>query len=271
MQTPKSKLASFVYLKEQIKALKHSRFLAGRVAYQFLRPPWILAKLLTDGEYRSEHVTRWKFNRHYYQRSILTEPNRYPDLFAQCKTYLSTIKNPAILSFGCSTGEEVFTIGEYLPGAHIMGVDINEWCLKQCKKKSNNPRFSFQHRLSAGFATAGNFDAIFCMAVFQRNENRSNPDNNIAQGFTFEQFEQEILMLDNKLKPGGLFIIDNADFSFTDTACSKHYQPPRFEKNKLPRNRPLFDRHNRKVAETQNDYRMFIKTKLPNKPETPNP
>ena len=138
--------------------------------------------------------------------------------------------------------------------------DINRWCLKQCRKKNKNPNYSFYHRLSKEFEVASGFDAIFCMAVFQRTENRTNSDNSIAVGFRFDQFEQEVNLLDGKLKSGGLLIIDQSDFSFTDTVCSEKYTPlVSFECNRIVRNRPLFDRNNRKVAESQNSYRVFVK------------
>jgi hypothetical protein len=243
-------------IKEQIKSLQYSRFPAGKAIYNLLKKCNHLIKLLTDGVYRGEHYTKRKF-KDYYQRSLLTAHNRYPLLFAQSKSYLSTIKNPFILSFGCSTGEEVATISEYIPDANIMGIDINEWCIRQCKKKHNNPRFHFHHRASNEFEGANNFDAIFCMAVFQRTENRLY--NNIAQQLTFEQFEKEILLLDNKLKPGGLFIIENSDFRFTDTSCSKHYAPLIFEKSNYILKRPHFGKNNKKIADVQNNPRIFVK------------
>ena len=97
------------------------------------------------------------------------------------------------------------------------------------------------------------------MAVFQRTENRLRPDNAVAEGFTFERFEAELTTLDKKLKTGGLLIIDNTDFSFTDTQSASHYTPLDFEKNRIMRRRPLFDRNNTKISETQNNYRVFIK------------
>jgi len=247
-----------MHIKDHFKALKSSRFLTGRLFYQILKHCAHIGKLLNDGAYRSLHFTKLQFSGNYYQIDFYTLNNRYPLLFRQCRHYLSAVPNPRILSFGCSTGEEVFTIGRYMPGASIMGVDINKWCIKQCKKKHTDQRFSFYHRFSIEFDKACDFDAIFCMAVFQRTENRTRTSE-ISNSITFEQFEQDILMLDKKLKPGGLFTIEFSDFSFTDTACSDHYRPLVFEKNKLSRNRPLFGKDNKKIQDGQDQFRMFVK------------
>lgn len=147
-----------------------------------------------------------------------------------------------------------------MPQAHILGVDINPWCIRQARKKSKNPNHLFTHRLSKEFERADEFDAIFCMAVFQRTENRTNDDNSLADGFLFEQFENEIKMLDKKLKPGGLIIIDNSDFRLMDTSVSKQYEPlASFDQNKIIRNRPVFDRNNRKISDKNEAYRVFVK------------
>jgi SAM-dependent methyltransferase len=246
-------------LKQKFKNLKHSSFLAGRLFYRILKQLSYPAKLIINDNYRAKQLAEWKFGKHYYQKETFTAPNRYPKLFEQCKLYLNNKEQTYILSFGCSTGEEVASISEYLPRARIMGVDINKWCINQCRNNLSNPQFSFHHSLSKVFKVAKGFDAIFCMAVFQRTENRTNPDNTIAGGFKFEQFEKEISLLDDKLRPGGLFIIDQTDFRFMDTGCSKYYKPLDFAGNKTIRERPVFDRNNQKIDELNNNYRMFVK------------
>lgn len=247
-------------IKEKVNILKSSRNPFLRFTFLLLKLCWHTTKLLISRPYRSFYLTKWKFGANYYQRSFFTLTNRYPELFRQCQLYFENAVTPKILSFGCSTGEEVFTIGEYLPNALVFGVDINTWCIKQCKKKYKNPRFIFNHSLAKEFDKSGDFDAIFCLAVFQRTENRIDISEK-AQGLTFEQFENQIAILDEKLKPDGLFIIDHADFSFFDTNCAKNYKPLNFESNAMRRNRPLFDKQNNKIAETQMQFRIFVKQK----------
>jgi methyltransferase family protein len=250
----------FMSWKEKIGKLRHSNWLAGRAVYYSLRPFRLLFLFVTNSRFRSEYLAGFKFGGNFHQHSAFTKENRYPIVFAACQRYLRSRTNLSILSFGCSTGDEVETIGMYLPYARVMGVDINEWCIQECKKKYVNSNFSFIMRFSGEFDASGNFDAVFCMAVFQRTENRLSKDNSRSKGFSFEQFEKEVLMLDAKLKPGGLFIIDHADFSFTDAVPPGSYRPLDFENNRLKRKRPLFDRNNRKIADMQNNYRVFVKS-----------
>ena len=95
--------------------------------------------------------------------------------------------------------------------------------------------------------------------MFQRSENRSQSETTESLGIRFEQFEHEIQILDSKLKPGGLLIIDHADFSFADTQCGHVYDSLRFEGNFATRARPLFDRNNKKVSDEQHVFRVFVK------------
>jgi hypothetical protein len=175
--------------KEKIKELERSRFFVNRLLFRFIRRFWQWSQIVIDGSYRNRILTKISYGRYYHQQVIFTSPNRYPLVFRACADYLASVKNPRILSFGCSTGEELFSIGEHIPDAQIMGVDINNWCLKQCRKMNKNPNYSFHHRLSKEFEVADGFDAIFCMAVFQRTENRTSSDNSVAVGFRFDQFE----------------------------------------------------------------------------------
>jgi hypothetical protein len=244
---------------EKISQFKSSTNLALRLIYSALKPFTFIRRFFIDAHYRALVLTKWQSGKQYYQQQYYTKADRYPFVFATCSRYLASQPSPSLLSFGCSTGEEVATLGKYMPSARIMGVDINEWCIKQSIKNHSGVNFSFHHRISAAFIAATNFDAIFCMAVFQHTSNRAEGSNLVALDFTFQQFEAEIMMLDAKLKPGGLLIIDNTDFSFLDTAAADHYKPLDFENNKRNSSRPLFDRNNNRIADTQSSYRVFMK------------
>jgi len=247
-------------MKDIIKNWRTSGSAWKRFLYHSAKRLWLCFCVVIKAEQRSSFLTKIRFGKTYYQRATFTVPSRYPLLFQVCADYLALTEQPKIMSFGCSTGEEVFSIGQYLPHATIVGVDINRWCLKQCRKKNDNPNYSFVHRFSKEFEGSTDFDAIFCLAVFQRTENRTNQDNSKASGFMFEEFESEITMLDKKLRRGGLLIIDHADFSFEETGVAKKYQPLKsFGRNEMHRNRPLFDRENRKIAEEHDSYRVFVK------------
>lgn len=247
-------------IKAGIKKLKQSENYLYRSFYNILFIFWQFWQLLTNNSYRIGIIAKCKFKDSYYQQSTFTMNNRYPLLFSKCAEFLQYQKNPKILSYGCSTGEEVFSISKLIPNSSIIGVDINPWCIKQCLEKDQKKAHTFIHRFSTNFDFQSEFDAIFCMAVFQRTENRTNLDNSKAKGFLFGHFENEISILDQKLKSGGLLIIDHSDYNFMETTCAKKYKPLPFDNNQRLNNRPLFNRNNIKISETHNLYRIFIKS-----------
>lgn len=247
-------------LKEKILSLKFSKHRIGRYTYYLIQKSTIPLRLITDKKYRLWILKSYFHNKKSYQLSTFTKKYRYPTLFKETANYLQNVSNPTILSFGCSTGEEVISIGELIPNAQIIGVDIDNRCIKECIKNNNNTNHHYYNSLSEEFIKLTDFDAIFCMAVFQRTENR-NRNNHIAKGFTFELFENEIKNLDNKLVIGGLLIIDHADFNFQETSISKKYHPLLFEKNQILRNRPIFNNKNEKVNDHHSNYRVFVKQK----------
>ncbi len=244
---------------ERLRSYRYSDNRGKRWLHAFLSKSWLVARCTVDARLRSEIITGRLYARERHQRSSYTEPDRYPELFAACALYFSTRPEVRILSFGCSTGEEVVALRSYLPQAQIIGVDINRWCLRRCRRRITDPNTLFLHRFSRRFADCARFDAIFCMAVFQNPDNRNAADNRLATRYRFERFASEIALLDAKLKPGGLLVIDHCDFSFADTACSTRYTPLNFEANVARHERPLYSRDNRKVTEAQELLRIFVK------------
>jgi hypothetical protein len=246
-------------LRDELRQWQRSEIAPKRWTYHVANAIWQSYQFVSDPERRAQRVTQWRFGQRYYQRSTFTAPNRYPALFEQCRAYLSGNPSPRILSFGCSTGDEVFSFGEYLPSATILGVDINDWCLRQCNSRKKSDRHSFCHRFSESFERARDFDAVFCLAVFQRTENRTGPDNSVSTGLRFRQFEQELVELDAKLNREGLLVIDHADYSFADTAAFERYEVLDFEGNATRCSRPLFDKDDSKVSDKQFLHRVFVK------------
>jgi trans-aconitate methyltransferase len=218
-----------------------------------------IRRFVRNPRIRSEQITRAFHRSSHYQGATYSEPNRYPELFAACARHFQNTPSPTILSFGCATGEEAVSLAEYLPNATILGVDINRWCLRQCIKKNRNPRVQFLHASNPRFAALANLDAIFCMAVFQRSENRNHPAATAHGSFTFSKFERQIAQLDAKLKPGGLLFIDHADFSFEDTTIAAHYARLEFEGNQFLHERPLFGRNNALITTQYTLHRAFQK------------
>jgi hypothetical protein len=243
---------------ERLRRLQKSKLFIPRLTYKVLKAGFFIFKFLAVSPFRDETISRIFYRKHFHQSSHYTETNRYPDLFEICRDQLKDKINPRILSFGCSTGEEVFSLGEYLPGAKIIGADISNWCIKECLKKPHNENFEFLNSKSERFRRMDNFDAIFCLAVFQHPDNRRESAG-FASEYLFSQFEQQLIVLDNKLIKGGLLFIDNCDFNFFETEIARRYSPVKDEKNRILRERPIYDRANKKILDITYNYRVFEK------------
>lgn len=215
---------------------------------------------MLKSSYREQAISRILYKKYFHQTSHYTTTNRYPDLFSICRDYFRDKPAPKILSFGCSTGEEVFSLGEYMPEATIIGVDLNWWCIKKCKEKDPKKKYLFIHSLSEEYQRQKDFDAIFCLAVFQHPENRNSENNSYSSRYSFEKFENQIIDLDRRLKKGGLLFIDQCDFNFLETSLAKNYFPLQVNNNLFERDRPLFNKQDQKIENSSELYRVFIKT-----------
>lgn len=246
-------------LRMQIEKMGRSQNIFCRAAYRGIKALGALRRFLLSPRIRSQVLTRRLYAGQHFQGETFSCEDRYPELFEECRERLADRPGVRILSYGCATGEEVFTLARYLPQAEIVGVDINRWCLKECARRNTSARIRFLHRMSPEFAGAAEFDAGFCMAVFQRTEHRIAGAEPVETGFTFERFEDEVRMLDEKLKPGGLLFLDECDFSFEQTAVAAGYRPLEFAGNRVLRRRPLFGRDNRLIASEHDSVRGFVK------------
>ena len=246
-------------LKEKTRNLKQSRHLAGRYCYYLFRTGYKFIIFLTSSDYRNTTLSAIRYRKQIHQVNHYTEPDRYPDLFKICRDYFSGTPDLRILSFGCSTGEEVLSLSNYMPDAFIAGTDINKWCIRKCRQNIHSKNAVFMHSLSPEFKRETGFNAIFCLAVFQHPANRHDPDNEISVNYHFQQFEDQLRILDKKLLAGGLLFIENADFNFLETGLSARYSVLQVDNNIDVRERPLFNKENKKVSDITYIPRVFIK------------
>ncbi len=252
-------MSHFHNIKTRIKSFKENKSTMIRLTYFSILKLYLLFKFAFNNRYRSEVITKLVYNRELHQISTFTKANRYPYLFSVCKEYFKNQNESKILSFGCSTGEEVKSIRDNITNAKIYGVDINKYCLKKCKKNYSHEKNKFYNSLSRQFENLNDLDAIFCLAVFQRATNRNKHliDNNLQ--YNFNKFEDQIIILDKKLKRGGLLFIDQCDFNFLETSLKDNYKPLHVANNRIQRDRPLFNKENIKISSTNNSYRIFQK------------
>lgn len=245
-------------VKNFLKKCKHSKNVLLRLIYHSCLGLLLLFRFFTKASYRSELYYGFRYSKEYHQRASFTLLNRYPRLFTICEDFFKGNKQLRILSFGCSTGEEVESLSGHFPEAHITGTDINKRSIRIAHANYGDTKKSFIHSLSPRFEEAGNFDIIFCCAVFQSTANRTSNDNQVSD-WPFDQFQTSLQTLDQKLHKGGLLVIDHCDFRFIDTDCADKYQALDVAGNRIRRDRPTYDKQNQKISDFSENDRVFVK------------
>lgn len=169
----------------------------------------------------------WRKKSGTFQPFNDTRPLRYPKFFRFVQRELGAQSALKILSFGCSTGEEVFSLRTYFPNAEVKGLDINPCNIaiarRRLKEKRDN-RLSFEIASSTAAEPTAGYDAIFCMAVF-RHGGLSQPGiTRCDQHVRFEDFAAAVADFRRCLRPGGLLVIRHSNFRFNDTLASSDFE-----------------------------------------------
>jgi len=185
------------------------------------------ARFVSDHEYRSIVLTKLTAPERLHQTTALTWPDRYPRIFAACRRYFGESEELRILSFGCSTGEEVLTLRRYFPRAVITGAEINRRSLDVCRSRPADAKISFVYSDRAVIAGRAPFDAIFCMAVLQRTPHAVQADRTVSlrRIYPFDRFDRQLADFDAWLKPGGLLVIHHTQYRVSDASVAARYAP----------------------------------------------
>jgi SAM-dependent methyltransferase len=183
-----------------------------------------------------------------------TQSDRYPKCFKVVHKELGNEANPRLLSFGCSTGEEVFSLARIITDATIRGLDINPRAIK--KARLSTPavwadRISFAVASSTEAEPSAAYDAVFAMAVFRHCDLHDRLPPRCDHLIRFADFAQVIEDLARCVKPGGLLVLRNTHFRFSDTATSQLFQPvlSLAPLQTVPPN-PIYGSDNRLISDT---------------------
>jgi SAM-dependent methyltransferase len=158
-----------------------------------------------------------------YQTYSYTRPDRYPWLFEFAARQLGSQRPLRILSFGCSRGDEVFSLRRYFPAATLKGIDVNRHNIARClaRVRVEKPtNMSFATAASTADEPTGSYDAIFCLAVLVSGDLTTSGAQRCDPVFHFERFDRQIADFARCLKPGGLLILHTTNFRFCDTAVA---------------------------------------------------
>jgi 2-polyprenyl-3-methyl-5-hydroxy-6-metoxy-1,4-benzoquinol methylase len=168
----------------------------------------------------------WRWSPNRFQPYNHTLPDRYPWLFCFTREMLGDGPERHILSFGCSTGAEVFSLRRYFPAAQLMGMDVDPLNIARCRARARR-----QDASGINFATAsttetertGTYDAIFCLSVLCHGDLTTSGVEHCDGFLRFEMFERMVTDFARCLKPRGLLLLLNTNFRFGDTAIAKDF------------------------------------------------
>ena len=186
-----------------------------------------LYKFVTDPDYRSVALLRLEKPNNLFQPYLNTWPDRYPPLFTFAREKLGLDPQARILSFGCSTGDEVFTLRQYLPQAFIKGVDINRRSIAMCRTqldRSPDPKISFEVAGSTSGEETAYYDAIFCLAVLRHGDLATSGAISSKQIIPFANFDSMVTDFARCLKIGGFLFIAHSNFRFCDSPISRCFE-----------------------------------------------
>jgi SAM-dependent methyltransferase len=162
-----------------------------------------------------------------FQPYNYTRSDRYPWLFAFAAAELRQRPQLRILSFGCSRGEEVFSLRRYFPTADLKGIDINARNIARAVARTRADKTLAAMRFEAAASTVNEptevYDAIFCLAVLCLGDltiygaKRSDP------ALRFADFARTVADFARCLKPGGLLVLHTTNYRFCDTPTAAQF------------------------------------------------
>jgi 2-polyprenyl-3-methyl-5-hydroxy-6-metoxy-1,4-benzoquinol methylase len=226
-----------------------------------LRKLWRLA---ADRPYRNMMWLRWRQPANAFQPYNDTQPDRYPRIFEFVQHQLGAQSELRILSFGCSTGEEVFSLRRYFSQAAIKGIDVNTGNIEVARARlARDPdaMLSFENADSTTAEAAAAYDAIFCMAVLRHGDLGLPGVTRCDHLVRFADFATMVADFSRCLKPGGLLVIRHSNFRLCDTPTSAAFAtvlsvPTKAIKGKTP----LFGPDNKLLAGIDYPDTVFRKT-----------
>jgi SAM-dependent methyltransferase len=220
-----------------------------------------LVRLTTDRLYRNVMWLYYARPKGAFQPFNDTLLDRYPQIFRFVQSVLGSDRSIKILSYGCSTGEEVFSLRQYFPQAIIKGIDINPANIADCRRRlqtASDANISFAIGRSSESELSHSFDAIFCMAVLRHGSLGLPGVTRCDHLVRFEDFADAVADFERCLKPGGLLIIRHSNFRLCDAPAGQAFETILELASDEPKT-PLFGPDNRLLADRDYPDTVFRK------------
>lgn len=201
-------------LRSSIKAARKSGALWVRVLD--------VVRLLPSAEGRARLWTRLRYAGEVHQTTPQTGEERYPELFDLAASLAPEAER--ILSFGCSTGEELISLRRRFPNTEIVGAEINPRSRRIARRRLSADTHS---SVVAPKALDGSFDAIFALSVFQREPHKIEETelDDLSEIYPFARFDRSLNELVEMLRPKGLLCIVNAHYRVEDSSAGDRLEP----------------------------------------------
>ncbi|WOI44151.1 class I SAM-dependent methyltransferase [Acidovorax sp. BLS4] len=226
----------------------------------------LLYRALRHREGRSYVWLRLTSSAPLFQDYGTTSMNRYPRLFAFVREALTDCASPRLLSFGCSTGEEVLSLRQYFPHADITGLDIHPGHIARClQQQQGQPDPGMRFRVAgdtAAEATA-TYDAIFCLAVMRRGDLARHRGECCDHLIRFQDFDAQLEDFARCLRPGGFLVLRHANFRLRDARAARWFDPVLRVPTPARADTPLFGPDNRRLAKQGDDEAVFRRRSSP--------
>jgi 2-polyprenyl-3-methyl-5-hydroxy-6-metoxy-1,4-benzoquinol methylase len=178
-------------------------------------------RALVDPAHRRQLVRFYWHKNGAFQPNDHTLPNRYPWAFDSVLEYLGADSEGRVLSFGCSTGEEVAAIRARLPHVTIRGLDIDAPSIATARKRlaeaGGDERIEFAVAASPADEPDSAYDVIFCMAVLRDGRLNVPGTERCDPLLHFDDFAGVIADFARCLRPGGLLVLRHSNFRLCDT------------------------------------------------------
>jgi predicted O-methyltransferase YrrM len=203
------------FIRETMRAGRVRQALWARVLEQ--------AMLAFTAEGRGRLWSRSVHAREIHQTAPYTWLERYPELFDQAARLAPDARR--ILSFGCSTGQELVSLRRRFPHAEIVGAEINPRSRAIARSMiAGDPLTT----VLAPRRIERSFDLVFALSVLQRDPRGVAAEveaRHLAALYPFERFDAAIRSLAELLASGGLLCVDNALYRVEDSSVAGALDP----------------------------------------------